>query len=153
MSVTASARPGLIRALGFMAAAALIVCNVIGQGIFLKARAMTCNVGSPELVVAAWIAGGILALCGALTFAELGAMTPDSGGPYAFLRRAFGQPLAFAYGWTIFFLYGPAACAALAAGAAIFINLLTGGALDAFALQLPILNWHLVVTGTQCTGI
>lgn len=114
---------------------------------------MTCNVGSPDLVVAAWVAAGILALCGALTFAELGAMTPDSGGPYAFLRRAFGQPLAFAYGWTIFFLYGPAACAALAAGAAIFINLLSGGALDAFTINLSLLHWHFAVTGVQCTGI
>src|SRR5450755_344434 len=153
MSVTASARPGLIRALGFMAAASLIICNVIGQGIFLKARAMTCNVGSPELVVAAWIAGGILALCGALTFAELGAMTPDSGGPYAFLRRAFGRPVAFAYGWTAFFLYAPLTCAALAAGAAIFIDLLSGGALDTFAIHAGLLNAHLTITGTQCTSI
>ena len=104
MSAPAPARPELVRALGITAAASLIICNIIGQGIFLKARAMTCNVGSPDLVLIAWVAAGILALCGALTFAELGAMTPDSGGPYAFLRRAFGQPLAFAYGWTVFFL-------------------------------------------------
>ncbi|HEY5093709.1 MAG TPA: amino acid permease [Candidatus Eremiobacteraceae bacterium] len=153
MPAASSSRPELIRALGITAAASLIICNIIGQGIFLKARAMTCNVGSPDLVVVAWVAAGILALCGALTFAELGALTPHSGGPYAFLRRAFGQPLAFAYGWTIFFLYGPATCAALAAGAAIFINLLTGGALDTFAIHIPLMHWQIAVTGTQCTGI
>src|ERR1700704_2231254 len=108
MPAAASGRTELVRALGITAAASLIISNIIGQGIFLKARAMTCNVRSPDLVVFAWVAAGILALCGALTFAELGAMTPDSGGPYAYLRRAFGQPPAFAYGWTIFLLYGPA---------------------------------------------
>jgi APA family basic amino acid/polyamine antiporter len=152
MSLASPTRPGLVRALGITAAASLIICNIIGQGIFLKARAMTCNVGTPDLVVIAWIAAGLLALCGALTFAELGAMTPDSGGPYAFLRRAFGQPIAFAYGWSVFFLYGPLTCAALAAGSAIFINLLSGGALETFALHAVLLNWHFAITGTQCTA-
>jgi APA family basic amino acid/polyamine antiporter len=136
-----------------MAAAALIVCNVIGQGIFLKARAMTCNVGSPELVIASWIAAGILALCGALTFAELGAMTPDSGGPYVFLRRAFGGPLAFAYGWMMFFLYSPLNGAALAAGAAIFINLLSGGALSQFVIHPALFGAHITLDGTQISAV
>jgi APA family basic amino acid/polyamine antiporter len=135
------------------AAASLIICNIIGQGIFLKTRAMTCNVGSPDLVVVAWIVAGLLALCGALTFAELGAMTPASGGPYAYLRRAFGQPVAFAYGWTVFFLYGPLSCAALAAGSAIFINLLSGGALETVAFHATLLNWNVAITGTQCTAL
>jgi APA family basic amino acid/polyamine antiporter len=153
MSSEDPARPGLVRALGITAAASLIICNVVGQGIFLKTRAMTCEVGSPDLVVLAWIAAGLLALCGALTFAELGAMSPDSGGPYAFLRRAFGPPIAFAYGWSVFFLYGPLSCAALAAGAAIFINLLSGGALEKFAFHAALLNWHVSINGTQCAGI
>jgi APA family basic amino acid/polyamine antiporter len=153
MSSVSPDRPGLVRALGITAAASLIVCNIIGQGIFLKTRAMTCNVGSPDLVVIAWIAAGLLALCGALTFAELGAMTPDSGGPYAFLRRAFGQPIAFAYGWSVFFLYGPLSCAALAAGAAIFINLLSGSALEATAFHAVLWNWHFAITGTQGTAL
>jgi APA family basic amino acid/polyamine antiporter len=153
MAEAPSVRSGLVRALGLTAAASLVICNVIGQGIFLKARAMTCNVGSPELVVGAWIAAGILALCGALTFAELGAMTPESGGPYAYLRRAFGQPLAFSYGWMVFFLYAPLTCAALAAGSAIFINLLSGGSLDAIALHATLANIHLTITGAECAAI
>ena len=153
MAEVRSVGSGLVRALGLTAAASLVICNVIGQGIFLKARAMTCNVGSPELVVGAWIAAGILALCGALTFAELGAMTPDSGGPYAYLRRAFGQPVAFAYGWMVFFLYAPLTCAALAAGSAIFINLLSGDALDALALHATLASVHLTITGSECVAI
>lgn len=121
--------PQLLRAIGVGAAAALAICNVIGQGIFLKARAMTCDVSSPKLVILAWVAAGVLALCGSLTFAELGAMIPDSGGPYAYLRRAFSRRVAFIYGWMMFLLGGPLAAAALAAGSAIFLNLLTAGRL------------------------
>ena len=153
MAEAKSVRPGLVRALGFTAAASLIVCNIIGQGIFLKSRAMTCNVGSPDLVVAAWVAAGLLALCGALTFAELGAMIPDSGGPYAFLRRAFGHPCAFAYGWMVFFLYAPLTSASLAAGSAIFLNLFSGGALDAIAFHATFLRIHLTITGSECAAV
>jgi APA family basic amino acid/polyamine antiporter len=153
MSLAPASSRGLVRALGITAATSLIVCNLIGQGIFLKTRAMTCNAGSPDLVLIAWVAAGLLALCGALSFAELGSMMPDSGGPYAFLRRAFGRPMAFAYGWTVFFLYAPLACAALAAGAAIFLNLMSGGALEAFAFHAQLLVWHFTITGTQCAAL
>ncbi len=143
----------MVRALGFTAAASLAVCNMIGQGVFLKARAMTCNVGSPGLVITAWVVAGLLALCGALTLAELGAMTPESGGPYAFLRRAFGPPLAFAYGWMMFFLGGPLSLAALAAGGAIFLNLLLGGALARFDIPFSFLGAGGVVTGAQLAAL
>jgi basic amino acid/polyamine antiporter, APA family len=142
-----------VRALGIWAAAALVVCNIIGQGIFLKARAMTCNVGTPTLVMTAWLLAGLLSLCGALTFAELGAMMPQSGGPYAFLRRAFGPPVGFAYGWMMFFLGGPSAAAALAAGGAIFFNLISGGALAAFAYPFQFGGLHGIVGGTQLAAL
>jgi basic amino acid/polyamine antiporter, APA family len=146
-------RPGVVRALGFTAAASLAICNMIGQGVFLKARAMTCNVGSPGLVVTAWVMAGLLALCGALTLAELGAMTPESGGPYAFLRRAFGPPIAFAYGWMMFFLGGPLSLAALAAGGAIFLNLMLGGALARFGLPFALFGLHGTLSGAQCVAL
>ncbi len=153
MSDRAGLRPGLVRALGVSASAAMVICNVVGQGVFLKARAMTCNVGSPQLVLAAWVVAGALALCGALTLSELAAMIPQSGGPYAYLRRAFGEPTAFAYGWMSFFLGAPLAAAALAAGAAIFLNLITGGALS--DLDIPIalgaIKGHLA--GTQTAAL
>ena len=153
MSAADTARPGVVRALGFSAAASLAVCNMIGQGVFLKARAMTCDVGTPGLVVAAWVLAGLLALCGALTLAELGAMTPESGGPYAFLRRAFGPPVAFAYGWMMFFLGGPLSLAALAAGGAIFLNLLLGGALARFDIPFSLLGSGGVVSGAQLAAL
>ena len=61
----------LIRGLGLLAAVSVIIGNVIGTGVFLKARVMTCNVGSPGWVIAAWVAAGLLSLAGALTYAEL----------------------------------------------------------------------------------
>ncbi len=153
MSHGAGVRPTLVRALGIWAAASLVVCNIIGQGIFLKARAMTCDVGSPTLVMTAWILAGILALCGALTLAELGAMMPDSGGPYAYLRRAFGPHVAFAYGWMMFWLGAPLAAAALAAGGAIFLNLISGGALSSVEVPYNFLGLHGSLAGTQLVAL
>ena len=78
----------LVRGLGLLAAASIIIGNVVGTGVFLKARVMTCNLGSPEWVLIAWIAAGVLSLAGALTYAELSAMKPEAGGEYVFLRDA-----------------------------------------------------------------
>ena len=60
----------LIRGLGLVAAISIVVGNVIGTGVFLKARVMTCNVGTPALVVTVWVVAGLLCLAGALTYAE-----------------------------------------------------------------------------------
>jgi APA family basic amino acid/polyamine antiporter len=148
-----NAKPALARALGFSAAASLAICNIVGQGIFLKTRAMTCEVGTTGLVLAAWVIAGVLALCGALTFAELGAMFPDSGGPYVYLRQAFGKHMAFAYGWMMFLLGAPLAAGALAVGGAIFLDLLSGQALSHVALPLAIGTWRGVLGGTQIAAL
>src|SRR5579884_657329 len=117
---------------------------MVGTGIFLKARVMTCNVGTPWLVMLVWVAGGLLTLAGALTYAEMAVMMPEAGGEYVFLKRAWGRPLGFLYGWTIFFVARTGSQAALAVGSAIFINILTGGALNRtffvlrpFGLEIP----------------
>ena len=114
---------------------------------------MVCDVGAPGLVMAAWVLAGALALCGALTLAELGAMIPNSGGPYAFLRRAFGAPIGFAYGWMMLFLGGPLSIAALAAGSAIFLNLLTGGSIESLNLPFAFMGMHGAVTGTRLAAL
>ncbi|MDP9324651.1 MAG: amino acid permease, partial [Acidobacteriota bacterium] len=76
----AAGNAGLVRGLGLMAAAAVVIGDVIGTGVFLKARVMTCNVGTPGLVVTVWVVAGLLSLAGALTYAELAAMMPRAGG-------------------------------------------------------------------------
>ena len=74
MSENQTNQISLVRGLGLIAAISIIIGNVIGTGVFLKARVMTCNLGSPEWVIVAWIAAGFLSLAGALTYAELSAM-------------------------------------------------------------------------------
>jgi APA family basic amino acid/polyamine antiporter len=149
----AAGNPGLIRGLGLMAAAAVVIGDVIGTGVFLKARVMTCNVGTPGLVVGVWIVAGLLSLAGALTYAELAAMMPRAGGEYVFIRQAYGALLSFLYGWTRFFVASTGAIASLAAGFAIFINVLTGGALQAHGVTLDLFGYDARVTSQQGMAI
>lgn len=117
----------LIRALGLLAAVSIIIGNVIGTGVFLKARVMTCNVGSPTWVVIVWIAAGLLSLAGALTYAELTAMKPEAGGEYVFLRDSFGKASSFLFGWMQMFIAKPGSQAAAAVAFAIGMNDFLGG--------------------------
>src|SRR2546427_3535271 len=129
----------LIRGLGLIAAIAVNVANVIGTGVFLKARVMTCNVGTPGKALAVWLVAGLLSLAGALTYAELLAMMPRAAGEYGIMRDAYGRPWGFIYGWTQFAIARSASAAALAVGFAIFLNQLLGGALRHvyFSIHLP----------------
>src|SRR5262245_64861990 len=79
----------LIRGLTLTDTTALVIGTVIGTGVFLKAAVMAQEVGTPTLVLAAWVAAGLLSLAGALTYAELGAMMPEAGGHYACLRHYY----------------------------------------------------------------
>jgi basic amino acid/polyamine antiporter, APA family len=126
----------LVRGLTLLPAAAIIVTNVIGAGVFVKARAMTCNVGAPWMVLLAYGVAGVFTLAGALTFAELTAMMPRSGGQYNFIGAAFGRVWAFLYGWMQTLVDGAAGNAALAIVFIIFLNDLLGGVLSASQIRL-----------------
>ena len=117
----------LIRGLGLIAAISVIIGNVIGTGVFLKARIMTCNVGEPTWVIVAWIAAGLLSLAGALTYAELTAMKPQAGGEYVFLRDAYGRLSSFLFGWMQMFIAKPGSQAAAGMAFAIGLNDFLGG--------------------------
>jgi len=129
----------LIRGLGLIAAISVNVANVIGTGVFLKARVMTCNVGTPGKALTVWLVAGLLSLAGALTYAELLAMMPRAAGEYGIMRDAYGRPWGFIYGWTQFAIARSASAAALAVGFAIFLNDLLNGALKYtyFTIHLP----------------
>ena len=144
-----SAPAGLVRGLGLTAAGAVVVGNVIGTGVFLKARVMTCNVGSPGMVVGVWAVAGLLSLAGALTYAELAAMMPRAGGEYVFIRQAYGSVMSFLFGWTRFFVASGGATAGLAAGFAIFINVLVGGMLDRRLAGGELFGMDLAVSGLR----
>jgi APA family basic amino acid/polyamine antiporter len=119
----------LIRGLGLIAAISVNVGNIIGTGVFLKARVMTCNVGTPGKALIVWVLAGLLAMAGALTYAELLAMKPRAAGEYGIVRDAYGRTMGFIYGWTQFLIARTASAAALAVGFAIFLNDLLGGVL------------------------
>src|SRR5436305_7192389 len=129
----------LVRGLGLIAAISVHVANVIGTGVFLMARVMTCNVGTPGIALTVWLVAGLLSLAGALTYAELLAMMPRAAGEYGIMRDAYGRPWGFIYGWTQFAIARSASAAALAVGFAIFLNQLLGGSLAHvyFSLHLP----------------
>jgi APA family basic amino acid/polyamine antiporter len=135
MSTENSTQITLIRGLGLIAAISIIIGNVIGTGVFLKARVMTCNVGSPTWVLLAWIAAGILSLAGALTYAELAAMMPKAGGEYVFLKNAYGRVWSFLYGWMQILIAKTGSQAAVAVGFTLFLNSLMGGSLKQVWLE------------------
>jgi len=139
----------LVRGLGPIAAISINVGNIIGTGIFLKARVMTCNVGTPWRVILAWIAAGLLALAGALTYAELTTMRPHAGAEYVITKDAYGRVWGFLNGWSQFLISRTASAAALAVGFAIFMNDLMGGNLKAvyYTFTMPGFG-HKVELGT-----
>src|SRR5579883_2105159 len=110
------AQPELSRDLGVRHAIAVVIGTIIGSGIFLVPTEMMQAVGSAKLVYLAWIAGGLLSFFGALTYAELGAMRPQAGGEYVYIRDAYGPLPGFLYAWTWFVIAKPASVATLTTG-------------------------------------
>ena len=109
-------RDRLRRALTFLDATMLVVSSVIGVGIFLTPGAIADLLPAPGLILAAWTAGGLLSLAGALANAELGAMFPHAGGDYVYLREAYHPVAGFLAGWLSFFVIYAGTVATLAAG-------------------------------------
>ena len=109
-----SKQPALRRALGPWSTVAIIMGTVIGSGIFLVPTDMVKAVGTPGIVFAVWVFGGVLSLFGALTYAELSAALPEAGGEYAYLTAAYGPFWGFLYAWTQTWVAKSASIAALA---------------------------------------
>jgi APA family basic amino acid/polyamine antiporter len=104
----------LRRELGLTSAMMITVGSVIGSGIFLKPLDVAQSLPSPAWIYGVWLAIGVVCLFGALAYAELGAMLPEAGGMYAFLREAWGRLPAFLYGWCFMLVISSGAVAALA---------------------------------------
>jgi basic amino acid/polyamine antiporter, APA family len=116
MSEPTMSRPELSRDLGVSHASAVVVGTIIGSGIFLVPAEMMQAVGSAKLVYLAWVVGGLLSFAGALTYAELGAMKPQAGGEYVYVRDGYGPLGGFLYGWTWFVIAKPASVATVVTG-------------------------------------
>jgi APA family basic amino acid/polyamine antiporter len=115
------AKPGeLPRVLGPTEALCVVVGSVIGSGIFIVPARVAQSVPSIGGIAFVWVVGGLFSLAGALTLAELGAMLPRAGGPYVYLRAAYGDLPAFLFGWTEFLVIRAGSIATLAAAFALY---------------------------------
>jgi len=117
----ASDKKGLLPRLNLFDATLLVVGSVIGSGIFLTTGIIAQSLPSVEWILFVWIFGALLSLFGGLTFAELGAMIPEAGGQYVYLREAYGPMAGFMYGWTAFIITQTGGIAALAVGFAEYL--------------------------------
>ena len=140
--------PNLLRELGAAHAASIVVGVVIGSGIFLVPAEMMQAAGSARLVYLAWIVGGILSFFGALAYAELGAMKPQAGGEYVYIRDAYGPLPGFLCGWTWTIVVKPSSLAAIAIGIVrILANFPQLSFLSVHVGQLPITWGQLAAIG------
>jgi basic amino acid/polyamine antiporter, APA family len=114
--------PELTRAIALPQATAMVVGIIIGASIFVQPSEVTASLGSVAAIFLAWFASGLLTLFGALVCAELASMFPNSGGVYVFLREAYGKPLAFLWGWAMFWTMHSGIIAAIAMGFARYLN-------------------------------
>lgn len=97
-------KPHLLRKLNLLDATFLVIGAVVGSGIFMTTGFIAEYLPSPGLILIVWLIGGFIALSGALSFAELGAMYPQAGGQYLYLREAYGPGAGFLYGWGFFWV-------------------------------------------------
>ena len=130
----------LVRAIGLGGATLLVIGNVIGSAIFLTTGVMAERLPSTSLILIAWAAGGVIALCGGLTYAEMGAMFPRSGGLYVFLEEAYGPIWGFLFGWAGVAVVLTGSVAAVAVGFAEYFGYFVPAlstSREAVALPMP----------------
>jgi APA family basic amino acid/polyamine antiporter len=101
-SVESSAAPQFVQGMGLFSATAIVMGSMIGSGIFIVSAEMSRVMGSPALLIAAWLVTAAMTIIGALSYGELAAMMPKAGGQYVYLREALGPLWGFLYGWTLF---------------------------------------------------
>ena len=132
----------LVRRLSLTDSVLVLAGGIIGSGIFLTAKDIAQNVRHPALFILIWIAGLLITLLACFALAELGAMFPHAGGQYVYLREAYGELVAFLYGWMIFTVGVSGTIAALGAGFAQYL----GSAFPSLAADQPLIqfgNWAL----------
>jgi len=115
-------KPTLVRGLGLLDSVLLLVSGVIGSSIFLTAKDIATPLPHPALFLLVWVLGGLISLCACFAFAELGSMFPDSGGQYIYLREAYGDLIAFLYGWMLFAVANGGTIAALSVASAAYVG-------------------------------
>src|SRR5205085_1387859 len=114
--------PTLLRGLSLLDSVLLLVSGIIGSSIFLTAKGIAGPLPQPMLFLLVWVIGGVVSLFGCVAFAELGSMFPESGGQYVYLREAYGDLVAFLYGWMLFAVANGGTIAALSVASAAYMG-------------------------------
>jgi APA family basic amino acid/polyamine antiporter len=148
-AIKSASAADLNRDLGVSHAGAVVVGTIIGSGIFLVPAEMMQAVGSAKLVYLAWLVGGLLSFFGALTYAELGAMKPQAGGEYVYVRDGYGPLAGFLYAWTTFLISKPASIATITTG---FVRILGTFSIFSF-FSKPIVTGPLPISYGQIVAI
>ena len=141
---------GLVRRLGPYDATMLVMGGIIGAGIFVNPAEVARHVQTPGLIVGVWVLGGLIAMAGALVYAELADRRPEVGGQYAYLRDAYGQTPAFLYGWSLLLVIQSGGMAAVAITFARYFVELTAFPMAEGAIAAAVL---LLLTGINCLGV
>ncbi len=147
---------GLVRGMGPIDAAMIVVGSMIGSGIFITSAESARLVGSPGLLLLAWVLAGLLTMTGALCCAEVASMLPKAGGQYVFLREAYGPMLGFLFGWTLFAVVQTGTIAAVAVAFAKFLGVLVPWVSGDHYLVGPIRlggSYAISLSTTQLVGI
>jgi APA family basic amino acid/polyamine antiporter len=143
-----------VRGLGPWDATLLTVGAVLGTGIFLTTSDMARVLPQGGWILGVWLAGGLLTLAGALSYAELGAMFPHAGGMYRYLQEAYGPFPAFLFGWTCFLIIMAGGIAALAIGFATYLgSFVPAASTDHVLLALSVRGWSWQLTGAQVAAV
>src|SRR5687768_10039217 len=138
--------PQLARTIGLWSATTMVIGSVIGSSIFMKPATMAAQLGSPYMIIIVWLVAGVVSMFGAMAFAELGTMFPETGGQYVYLRYAYGDLVAYLYGWGSIAVVNTAAIAAIsfvfASYAGYFIPLpnFTEATERSIVLHIPLLG-------------
>src|SRR5499427_3397169 len=115
-------KSGLVRGLTLLDSVLLLVGGIIGSSIFLTSKDIAQPLPHPAWFLLVWVLGGVVSLLACFAFAELGSMFPDSGGQYVYLREAFGDLIAFLYGWMLFAVANGGTIAALSVASAVYLG-------------------------------
>ena len=142
--------PGLVRRLGPFDATMLVMGGIIGAGIFVNPAEVARYVHTPQLIVGVWLLGGLIAMAGALVYAELADRRPEVGGQYAYLRDAYGQTPAFLYGWSLLLVIQSGGMAAVAITFARYFRELTALPLPDGAVAAAVL---ILLMAINCLGV
>lgn len=149
-SESSGSQPTLVRGLGLLDSVLLLVSGIIGSSIFLTAKDIAGPLPQPMLFLLVWVLGALISLCACFAFAELGSMFPDSGGQYIYLREAYGDLVAFLYGWMLFSVANGGTIAALSVASAAYV----GQVVPAVSQEHIVVAFHgIVVTRAHLFGL